>query len=131
MISQKRRQHQQTNVPPSQAISKAMMMPWCNAKHIAQYGRSGATLDATGRCHKASIFPILSRRMPWSLILLKKQVVALRNCFSEASIQKAQNKTSTQLIKATSCIQTLKTMFGGEELSNSYSCQTLKIDINL
>jgi len=32
------------------------------------YGRSRATLDATGRCHRASIRPVLPRRMPWSSI---------------------------------------------------------------
>ena len=39
------------------------------AERIVQYGRSRATLDATGRRHRASIGPVSPRRMPWSSIL--------------------------------------------------------------
>ena len=51
--------------------SMAMRIRWCGAKHIALYGRSRATLDATatGRRHWASIRPVLPRRMLWSSIL--------------------------------------------------------------
>jgi hypothetical protein len=44
------------------AISMAMQIRWYGAKCIAQYGRSRATLDATGRRHWASICPVLPRR---------------------------------------------------------------------
>jgi hypothetical protein len=46
----------------------AMRIRWYGAKRIAQYGRSRATLDATGCCHQASIPPVLPRRTPWSSI---------------------------------------------------------------
>jgi len=50
------------------AILMAMRIRQYDAKRIAQYGRSRATLDATGCCHRASIPPLSPRRMPWSLI---------------------------------------------------------------
>ena len=49
-------------------ILMAMQVRWYDAERIAQYGRSRATLDATGRRHKRSIRPVLPRRMPWSSI---------------------------------------------------------------
>jgi len=58
------------NAPTLLAISMAMRIRWYGAECIAQYGRSRATLDATGRHHWASICPVLPRRMPWSLILV-------------------------------------------------------------
>jgi hypothetical protein len=45
------------------------------------------------------------------------QVVALWKSFSEASVQKARNGPSTQLIKATSCIERLNATMKAEELS--------------
>jgi len=54
------------------AILMAMWMRWYGAECIAQYCRSRATLDATGRRHRESIRPVLPRRMPWSLILAYK-----------------------------------------------------------
>ncbi len=50
------------------AISKAMRIRRYGAKCIAHYGRSRATLDATGCCHRASIHPVSPQRMPWSSI---------------------------------------------------------------
>jgi hypothetical protein len=50
----------------------AMRIRWYGAKHIAQYGKSRATLDNTGHRHWASIRPILPLRTPWSLILAYK-----------------------------------------------------------
>ncbi len=62
----------------SQTISMAMRISWYGAKRIAQYGRSRATLDASGRCHRAIICPVL---LPHHAMVLnfgvKKQVVAL------------------------------------------------------
>jgi hypothetical protein len=42
------------------AILMVMRIRWYGAKHIAQYGRSRATRDAT------SIHPVLPWRTPWS-----------------------------------------------------------------
>ena len=56
--------------PTSLAISMAMRIRWYSAKPITQYGRSTmATIDATGRRHRASICPVLPRRTPRSSIL--------------------------------------------------------------
>ena len=60
------------NAPASRAILMAMWIRWYNVERIAHYGRSRATLDATGSCHWASIRPVLPRRTPWSSILFKK-----------------------------------------------------------
>ena len=57
---------------PTRGKSMAMQIRRYNAKHIAQYSRSSATLDAAGCRYGASILPVLPRRMPWSLILAKK-----------------------------------------------------------
>ena len=56
------------NAPTSLAISMAMRIRWYSAERIAQYGRSRATLDATGRRHRASIRPVSPQRTPWSSI---------------------------------------------------------------
>jgi hypothetical protein len=42
---------------------------YLSAKCITQYGRSRATLDATGHSHRASIRPLSPRQMQWSSIL--------------------------------------------------------------
>ena len=56
----------------------AMRIRRYGAKCIAQYGRSRATLDASGRCHWAIIRPVL---LPHHAMVLdfgvKNQVVAL------------------------------------------------------
>jgi len=56
------------NAADSLAISMAMRIRRYGAERIAQYGRSRATLDATGRCHRASIRPVSPQRTPWSSI---------------------------------------------------------------
>ena len=56
------------NAADSLAISMAMRIRRYNAERIAQYSRSKATLDATGRRHRASIHPVSPQRMPWSSI---------------------------------------------------------------
>jgi hypothetical protein len=48
----------------------------------------------------------------------------------KASIQKAWNRLSTQLIEATSCAKRSNATFGAEELSNVSSYQTQKTDRN-
>jgi len=52
------------NGPASRAISKAMRIRRYNAERIAQYDRSKATLNATGRHHRAIICPVSPRRTP-------------------------------------------------------------------
>jgi hypothetical protein len=49
---------------------------------------------------------------------------------SEASIQQAQNKPSTQLTKAKNCIERLDATIGAEDLSYFSSCQTITTDKN-
>jgi hypothetical protein len=48
---------------------------------------------------------------------VKNRVVALWKSLSEASVQKARNGPSTQLIKATSCIERSNIMMKAEDLS--------------
>jgi hypothetical protein len=48
----------------------------------------------------------------------------------EASNQKAQNRPSTQLIKAMSCVEWLNAAFKAETLSHFSSYQTLTADKN-
>jgi hypothetical protein len=48
---------------------------------------------------------------------VKNQVVAFRKTLSEASVQKARNGPSTQLIEATSCIEMWNATMKAEELS--------------
>jgi hypothetical protein len=62
--------------------------------------------------------------------LLKKQVVVLWNHCFEASVQKAQNGPSTQLIEATSCVERLNVTIQAKELSYLSSHQTLTEDKN-
>ncbi len=57
------------NGPAFLAISMVMRIRRYGAKLIAQYGRSRATLDATGCRHRASISPVSPQRTPWSSIL--------------------------------------------------------------
>ncbi len=53
----------------SLAILMAMRIRRYGAEPIAQWGRSRATLDATGRRHWEIICPVSSQRTPWSSIL--------------------------------------------------------------
>jgi hypothetical protein len=57
------------HAPALRAISKAMRVRRYNAKHITQYSRSRATLDATERSDRASICPVSPQWTPWSLIM--------------------------------------------------------------
>jgi hypothetical protein len=68
MIMQDRKLTTEKNAAASRAISMAMRIRRYGAERIAQYGWSRATLDATGRRHRASIRPVLPQRMPWSSI---------------------------------------------------------------
>ena len=86
----------------------AMQIRQYNAERIAQYGRSIATLNATGHRHRASIRPVSPRRMPWSSILELK---------SSCAIVTAQNGPSIQLIEATNCVERWNAMIKAEEHS--------------
>jgi hypothetical protein len=92
----------QKHAPPSLAISMDKRIRQYGAEHIAHYGRFRATLDSTGRRHRASICPVSPRRTPQSSILEEKTSWALQNRCSKVIIQKAQNGPSTQLIESTS-----------------------------
>ncbi len=95
------------------------MCQW-DSECIAQYGRSRATQDATGHHYWASICPILALA----------DVVWCYEVVSKAIIQKEQNRPSTQLIKATSCIERSNTTIEAEDLSYYSSYQTLTMDKN-
>jgi hypothetical protein len=48
---------------------------------------------------------------------IKNLIVALWKLLSEASVKKAPNGPSTQLIEATSCVESLNTTMKAKELS--------------
>jgi hypothetical protein len=51
---------------------------------------------------------------------IKHQVVALWKSLSKASVQKARNGPSTQLIKAASCVEILNTIMKAEKTQLSF-----------
>ena len=59
---QDKKSRTERNAPTSLAISMAMRIRWYDAECIAQYGRSRATLDATGRCNRASFCTVFGGR---------------------------------------------------------------------
>ena len=73
-------------------------------KCIAQYGRSMATLDRPGGCNGHQF---------WRT---KLSCVVVKSLF-KASVEKAQNGPSTQLIKARSCLERSNTMIKSKEHS--------------
>jgi hypothetical protein len=76
----------------------------------------------------------LSRIIPADAMVIdfsvKNRVVVLWKSFFEASVQKARNGPSTQLIQATSCIERSDAMVQAKELSYFSSHQTLTTDKN-
>jgi hypothetical protein len=54
---QQANKQQSTNTPRKQAVLMAMAMRWYVTAWIARWRRSRASLEATGRCHRASIMP--------------------------------------------------------------------------
>ncbi len=52
---QQANKQQSTNTPKKVAVLMAMAMRWYVTACIAQWRRSRASLEATGRCHRASI----------------------------------------------------------------------------
>ena len=65
MVMQDIKSTKEKYAPASQAISMAMRIRRYGAERITQYG---ATLDATGRRDRASIWPVSPRRTPRSSI---------------------------------------------------------------
>jgi hypothetical protein len=61
---------------------------------------------------------------------VKTRVVALWKSLFKASVQKAQNGPSTQLIEATSCVERSNATIKAKELRNFSSYQTLITDKN-
>jgi hypothetical protein len=59
---------------------------------------SRATLYAIGRRHLASIRPVSHQRTPWYRFWSKKSSCGIVKSIFEASVQKAHNRPSTQLI---------------------------------
>ncbi len=98
----------------------AMQIRRYDAECIVQYSRSRATLDALDAA--IAIGQVFTPYHPgghhghrfWRK---KNRVVALWKSLSEASIQKAQNRPSTQLIKTTSCVERSNATMKAEELS--------------
>ena len=88
-----------------------MTMRRCNAERIAQCSVSRATLEATGRHHWAPADAMVINFWP------KKSSCGIVKSLSEASIQKALSGPSTQLIKATSCVERTNARIKAEELS--------------
>ena len=116
--------------PGSWVILMAMMMHRCNDMSITQCSTPMATRDAIGHCHWASICPVLPRWTPWSSILAQKSSCGIVKLLSKASIQKARNGPSNQLIKETSCVERSNTMIKSEELGHLSSYQLLTVDKN-
>jgi hypothetical protein len=86
----------------------AMRIRWYGTERIAQYGRSRATLDATGRRHRdATVIDFRSKKSSCGVV---------RSLF-EASVQKARNGPSTQLIEATICVERSNATIKAEENS--------------
>ncbi len=52
------------HVPPLLAVLMAMEVRRCNMKHIAQCSMSRATLEATGRQHRATTCSVLPQQPP-------------------------------------------------------------------
>jgi hypothetical protein len=100
---------------------------WCRAqtKHVQGYLKSHWT-------------PLLGKHVPRIALAdamvidfeVKNRFVALSNCCSKASVQKAQNGPSTQLIVSSSCVERSNTTIKDEESSYFSSYQTLTTDKN-
>ena len=88
------------NGPALLAISMAMRISRYDAKRIAQYGRSRATLDATERNHRANICPYRPGARHGHRFWRNTLSCGFVKSLFEASVQKAWNGPSTQLIEA-------------------------------
>ena len=105
------------HAPASRAISVTMRIKRHDAERIAQYGRSRLP-----RCHwlppsgnySPRIAPVDSMVIDFGK---KKSSCGVVKSLSEARVQKAQNRPSTQLIEGASCIDRPNAMMKAEELS--------------
>jgi len=83
------------NAPTSLAISMVIRIKWYGAERIAQYGRSRATLDATGH-QKIFTHIALADAMVINFWRKKSSCGVVKLLF-EATVQKARNGPSIQL----------------------------------
>ena len=102
------------NAPTLLAISMAMRIRQYGAERIAQYGRSRATLVATGCHHRVIIRPGGHHGHRFRH---KKSSCGIVKLLFEASVKKARNGPSTQLIEATSCIERSNPTIKAKELT--------------
>ena len=89
----------------------AMRISWYGAKHIAQYRRSRATLAAIGRVSVLYCPGGRHGHQFWR----KKLSCGVVKSLIKASVQKARNGPSTQLIKATSFVKRWNTTIKAKE----------------
>jgi len=100
----------------------AMRIKRYGAERIAQYGRSRATLDATGCRHRASIHPVSPRWTPWSSI--SAETIELWHCgnrFSKLAFKKLTLYSAHQ----SDSVERLNATIKAEELSQLSSYQML------
>ena len=97
----------ETNAPALRAILMAMRIRRYGVESITQYGRSRATQDATGRRHWAIISPISPGRHHGYQFWHKTSSCGAVKSFFEVGVKMARNGPSTQLIEATSCVESL------------------------
>ncbi len=69
------------NADKSLVISMAMAMQRYDARRIARWSTSRASLEATGCCHRASACAVSPRRPPWSTILNKTHKTLTKHNF--------------------------------------------------
>ncbi len=84
----------------------------------------------TGRRHWASIRPLWPQQTPWSSILAQKINLWRSEIAVSKLVLKGTNGPSTQLGKATSCIERSKATIKAKDLSYLLNCQTLTMDNN-
>ena len=65
----------------SMAISIAMVMQRYDARRIARWSTSSASLEATGCLHRASACAVSPRRPPWSTISNKTHKTLTKHNF--------------------------------------------------
>ena len=138
--SSQNRRRQQTNAPPSRAISMAMVVRWCGMKRIAQCSMTRASPEATGRRHRAtnrSVSPRWPRRATINLTMMQHALtllavlmaIAMRRYYTARINQwrrfvafikgtKCHHRTSTRsdIIKGTSQIRLFRTFHHEKEL---------------
>ena len=73
------------NAGKSTTISVAMAMQRYDARHIARWSTSRASLEANGCRHRASNCAVSPRRPPWSTISNKKHKTLTKHNFQLAT----------------------------------------------